>query len=88
MRHEALWMATNDSAEEDLPEKDIVELFDPDTIEADEYDINNDGLPKVNLNYPSDYDLVRNLPAKRMKRASRKRVTGWAQRALTCLCTT
>ena len=32
MRHEALWVATNDSAEEDLPEKDIVELFDPDTI--------------------------------------------------------
>ncbi|CAL1132729.1 unnamed protein product [Cladocopium goreaui] len=88
MRHEALWVATNDSAEEDLPEKDIVELYDPDTIEADEYDIDNDGLPKVNLNYPSDYDVVRNLPAKRMKRASRKRVTGWAQRALTCLCTT
>lgn len=36
-------------------------------------------FPKVNLKYPSDYEAVRNLPSKRMKRTSKKRVRGMAR---------
>ena len=84
MRQEALWTTCEDegdTVETFVPE----ELYDPDTIEVDEYATDEVGVPKVNLAYPNDYDLVRNLPAKRMRRASRKRVTGWARRALCCV---
>ena len=74
-------------------ENPIAEIYDPDTLDLDEYDLteedeNDDKTPKVNLKYPVDTNTVRNLPSRRMKRASRKRVTGWARRALSCLTTT
>eukprot|EP00435_Cladocopium_sp_Y103_P070748 s785_g36.t1 len=70
-------------------EHSLDEIYDQDTLEVDEYDSDESGgAPKVNLKYPVDYDTVKNLPSKRMKRASRKRVTGWARRALCCLTTT
>ena len=43
---------------------------------------------RVNLKYLSDYEAVRNLPAKRMKRSSKKRVSSMAKRVLSCLMTT
>ena len=70
-------------------EHTVDEIYDQDNLDVDEYDMDQEeGAPKVNLKYPLDYETVRNLPSKRMKRASRKRVTGWARRALLCLTTT
>jgi len=69
-------------------EHTVDEIYDQDNLDVDEYDMDQEeGAPKVNLKYPLDYETVRNLPSKRMKRASRKRVTGWARRALLCLTT-
>ena len=45
-------------------------------------------FPKVNLKYPSDYETVRNLPSKRMKRTSKKRVRGMARKVLSSILTT
>lgn len=45
-------------------------------------------FPRVRLRYPDDFDSVRNLPAKRMKRTSKKRVQGMAKKVLSCLMTT
>ena len=56
---------------------------------AEEYEEDdNTGLPRVQLQYPKDYEAVKNLPSRRMKRAARKRVRSWARKTLTCLATT
>lgn len=57
-------------------------------FEEDPNDETSREFPKVNLKYPSDYEAVRNLPAKRMKRSSKKRVSSMAKRVLSCLMTT
>lgn len=43
---------------------------------------------KVNLKYPNDYEAVKNLPSKRMKRSSKKRVRGMARKVLASVLTT
>ena len=59
-----------------------------DTFNIDEYDTDeNTGFPTVRLHYPSDYDTVKNLPSKRLKRSSKKKVRSWARKALQCLVT-
>ena len=56
-----------------VDEHTVDEIYDQDNLDVDEYDMDQeDGAPKVNLKYPLDYETVRNLPSKRMKRASRK----------------
>ena len=45
-------------------------------------------FPKVNLKYPNDYEAVKNLPSKRMKRSSKKRVRGMARKVLASVLTT
>eukprot|EP00438_Fugacium_kawagutii_P026759 Skav216449 [mRNA] locus=scaffold50:462658:469839:- [translate_table: standard] len=42
--------------------------------------------PKVNLVYGDDYEAVRNLPKRRVRRVQRKRLKGWASKALAALC--
>ena len=61
-----------------------------DYIDLDEYDEFEEttGVPKVRLRYPVDYDEVKNLPSRRMRRTQRKRVKGLVHRALLCLSTT
>ena len=60
-----------------------------DPIDLDEYETDLEtGYPKVKLYYPDDFDEVKNLPSRRMKRNRRKRVKGLVHRALACLATT
>lgn len=60
-----------------------------DYIDLDEYEFEETtGVPKVRLRYPVDYDEVKNLPSRRMRRTQRKRVKGLVHRALLCLSTT
>eukprot|EP00435_Cladocopium_sp_Y103_P030110 s1767_g7.t1 len=66
---------------------DSLDAFD--SIDADEYDIEETtGMPTIKLHYPEDYDTVRNLPAKRMRKTAKKRVRSWAKKTLLCLVTT
>ena len=61
--------------------------------EEDKVDVehNNDdvpsGLPKVKLVYGDDYEAVKNLPRRRVRRTTKKRVRTWAGKALTALAT-
>ena len=71
--------AVGEVAEDFAPDYDME--FEEESSEEKEY-------PKVNLKYPNDYEAVRNLPAKRMKRSSKKRVSGMAKRVLSCLMAT
>ena len=68
---------TNDATVDD----DTVDTFDIDEYDTDE----STGFPTVRLHYPSDYDTVKNLPSKRLKRSSKKKVRSWARKALQCL---
>ena len=70
---------TNDATVDD----DTVDTFDIDEYDTDE----STGFPTVRLHYPSDYDTVKNLPSKRLKRSSKKKVRSWARKALQCLVT-
>ena len=45
------------------------------------------GLPKVKLVYGDDYEAVKNLPRRRVRRTTKKRVRTWAGKALTALAT-
>ena len=67
----------------------VVEDFDSSIeLEVDPEDGPSGEFPRVTLKYPDDYEVVRNLPAKRMKRSSKKRVGGMARKVLSCLMTT
>ena len=60
---------TNDATVDD----DTVDTFDIDEYDTDE----STAFPTVRLHYPSDYDTVKNLPSKRLKRSSKKKVRSW-----------
>ena len=42
-------------------------------------------MPKVKLLYGDDYESVRNLPKRRVRRTTRKKIKGWARKALCSL---
>ena len=68
---------------------EVVEDFDSSLeLESDPEDGPSSEFPRVTLKYPDDYEVVKNLPAKRMKRSSKKRVGGMAKRILSCLMAT
>ncbi len=82
---------TTPTAELYVPEENTIfeAEQDSDVIDLDDYDTDKEtGHPRIKLTYPEDYDEVRNLPSKRMKRVAKKRVKGWVHRALLCLTTT
>lgn len=57
-------------------------------VDVDEYEeTKEDKYPKVNLKYPEDYELVRRLPHRRVKKCTKKRVQSMAKKVLTCLMT-
>jgi len=70
-------------------EFDVEETDESDYIDLDEYEFEEKtGVPKVKLRYPVDYEEVKNLPSRKMRRNQKKKVKGWVHRALLCLSTT
>ena len=60
-----------------------------DPLDINEYDLEKETKnPRIKLSYPEDFEEVRNLPSKRMKKVAKKRVKSWVHKTLLCLTTT
>ena len=57
------------------------------TVDAHEEEFREYKEPRVTLIYGDDYDVVRNLPRRRVKRVARKRIGSWARKAFMALVT-
>ena len=59
-----------------------------DPLDINEYDLEKETKnPRIKLSYPEDFEEVRNLPSKRMKKVAKKRVKSWVHKTLLCLTT-
>ena len=57
-------------------------------VDVDDFEETTDvKYPKVNLKYPQDYEQLRRLPHRKVKRTTKKRVQCMAKKVLTCLMT-
>ena len=57
-------------------------------VDVDDFEETADvKYPKVNLKYPQDYEQLRRLPHRKVKRTTKKRVQCMAKKVLTCLMT-
>lgn len=66
------------------PHGDHHEVF---YVDVDEFEDTEDKYPKVNLKYPVDYEYVKRLPHRRVKRTTKKRAQSMAKKVMTCLLT-